>query len=236
MYSVIEAKDGQQGLERAIEHVPDLIISDVMMPKMDGYELCNKLKNDERTSHIPIILLTARAGMESKIEGLETGADDFITKPFDPEELMVRVRNLIEQRKKLQEKFLKKVRKLGLEQMLELENDELTSMDQRLLQKVTVYIIENLSETDLNVESLGMQISLSTRQLHRKIVALTGDTPNKLIRSIRLHRAAELLRSKTGNVTEIAYEVGFNNLSWFAKCFKEEFGVLPSDFADSEII
>ena len=236
IYRIIEAKDGNQGLEQAIEHIPDLIISDVMMPKMDGLELCDKLKTDERTSHIPIILLTARAGMESKIEGLETGADDFITKPFDPEELMVRIRNLIEQRKKLQAKFLKKIRKLGLEQMLELENDELTSMDQRLLQKVTTYIIKNLSETDLSVESLGNHTALSTRQLHRKIIALTGDTPNKLIRSIRLHRAAELLRSKTGNVTEIAYEVGFNNLSWFAKCFKKEFGVLPSDFADKKII
>jgi len=197
---------------------------------MDGYELCNNLKTDERTSHIPVILLTAKAAMEDKLEGLETGADDFITKPFDPQELQTRIRNLIELRIKLQERFMRNIRKLGMDHLMDLETPDLTSMDQQFLQKALKLVVENISDPELNVEKLGSELSLSRRQLHRKLVAITGDNPNKFIRSIRLNRAAELLKSKTGNVTEIAFEVGFNNLSYFAKSFKEEFGILPSEY------
>jgi CheY-like chemotaxis protein len=231
-YRMLEGGSGKQGLEKALEHVPDLVLTDVMMPEMDGFELTRRLKTDERTSHIPIILLTARAGMESRIEGLETGADDFITKPFDPQELMVRIRNLIQQRKKLQEKLTRMIRRSGIGQITEMDVEAYPSIDRKFLQKVTTYILDHLPDAELDVESLSEATFLSSRQLHRKIIALTGDTPNKFIRSIRLYRAAKMLKSKTGNVTEIAFEVGYNNLSWFAKCFKEEFGVLPSEFSD----
>ncbi len=229
-YNISEARDGEEGFNKATERIPDLIISDVMMPRMDGYELCEKLKTDERTSHIPVILLTARASTESRIEGLETGADDFITKPFDPLELQTRITNLINQRKKLLKRFMKNVRKMGIEQLLMLDTPDLTSMDQNFLQKAIEYIMENISDPNINVELLGEKMALSRRQLQRKIMGITGNSPNKFIRSIRLNRAAELILNQTGNVTEIAYEVGFNNLSWFAKSFKEQFGVLPSEY------
>jgi len=232
-YRVIEAENGRLGLEHAIEFVPDLIISDVMMPRMDGFELCAKLKSDERTSHIPVILLTARATVESKIEGLETGADDFITKPFDAPELLVRIRNLIKQRKTLQSWLLKNTKRSGIEQLFNIDTPGLASMDQQFYQKVLQIIINNLSNPDFTVEKLASNISLSHSQLHRKMVALTGQPVNQLIRTIRLARAAELLASKTATVTEIAFDVGFSNLSYFSKCFKEQFGVLPSEYSNN---
>ena len=229
-YWITQAVDGKMGLDKAIEQVPDLVISDVMMPKMDGFQLSQNLKTDERTSHIPIILLTARASIESRIEGLETGADDFITKPFDPLELLTRIKNLIQQRKTLQERFMKNVQKIGIDQLMTFDTPDLTSMDQSFIQKVTEYIIQDISNFDFNVEMLGAKMALSRRQLQRKLIGITGQPPSMFIRSVRLNRAAELLRNKTGNVTEIAYDVGFSNLSWFAKSFKEQFGVLPSEY------
>jgi len=229
-YRITQAVDGEMGLDKATEQIPDLVISDVMMPKMDGYKLCQNLKTDERTSHIPIILLTARASMESKIEGLETGADDFITKPFEPQELLARIKNLIIQRKLLHERFTKNIQEMGIDQLVKFDTPDLTSMDQSFLLKVTEYIIQNISNLEFNVEMLGDKMALSSRQLQRKLIGITGHSPNMFIRSVRLNRAAELLRNKAGNVTEIAYDVGFNNLSWFAKSFKEQFGVLPSEY------
>jgi len=228
-YNVIEAEDGRKGVDRAFEDIPDMIISDVMMPVMDGYEFCKTVKTDERTSHIPVILLTARASTESKLEGLETGADDFITKPFDPQELLTRIKNLIELRKNLQERFMRNFRKLGLEHLMDLETPDMKSTDQNFMQKAIRLVLENIADPDLNVEKLSADLAVSRRQLHRKMVAITGDSPNRFIRTVRLNRAAELLKNKSGNVTEIAYEVGFNNLSYFAKSFKEEFGILPSE-------
>jgi len=229
-YRISEAIDGKMGLEKAIEAIPDFILSDVMMPKMDGFELCKKLKTDERTSHIPIILLTARAGKESKIKGLETGADDFITKPFDNDELLIRIKNLIEQRKELNERFMKNINKIGFDQFMKFDSADFSSVDKNFLKKATRYIMTNISEPDLNVELLAEMMALSRRQLQRKFIGITGNSPGKFIRSIRLNRAAELIAGKSGNITEIAYEVGFNNLSWFAKSFKEQFGVLPSEY------
>jgi len=168
--------------------------------------------------------------MESKIEGLETGADDFITKPFELQELLTRINNLLKQRILLQQSFMRNVQKMGIDQLITFDTPDLTTMDQSFLQKVTEYIIQNISNFDFNVEMLGDKMALSRRQLHRKLIGITGHPPNMFIRSVRLNRAAELLRNKTGNVTEIAYDVGFNNLSWFAKSFKEQFGVLPSEY------
>ena len=229
-YRISESVNGKTGLEKAIKEIPDLVISDVMMPEMDGFELCKKLKTDERTSHIPIILLTAKAGKESKIEGLETGADDFITKPFDVDELLIRIKNLIEQRNKLHERFMKNINKIGFGKPMKFDIPDFSAVDQIFLQKATKHIRQNISDPDMNVEILAERMALSRRQLQRKMMGITGNSPNKFIRSVKLNRAAELLASKTGSVTEIAYEVGFNNLSWFAKSFKEQFGVLPSDY------
>jgi len=230
LYQILEAQDGEKGLKLAIETLPDLIISDVMMPKIDGFELCKKLKIDERTSHIPVILLTARAGMESKIEGLETGADDYITKPFDARELLVRINNLLELRQKLRERFIKDAEQIGLSTLIDLPEADISSMEQKFLQKAIGIVNTNLSDPEFSVKIFCAEMAMSNMQLHRKLVAVTGQTANRFIRSYRLNHAAKLLEKSTGNVTEIAYEVGFNNLSWFAKCFQEQFGMSPSEY------
>jgi signal transduction histidine kinase/ligand-binding sensor domain-containing protein/DNA-binding response OmpR family regulator len=221
---VIESLDGQDGLEKALRVIPDLIISDVMMPRMDGFALCARLKTDERTSHIPVILLTARASAESKIAGLETGADDYIAKPFAARELQARVKNLIEQRRKLRERFRK-------EAALQPHVMAVTSTDEKFLQKALAVVEARMSDEDFSVEIFGREVGMSRVQLHRKLRALTDHSASEFIRTLRLHRAAQLLVQHGGNVTEVAYEVGFNNLSYFAKCFHQQFGVSPSAYA-----
>jgi len=224
-YLIIEAIDGEMGLEKAIEKIPDLVISDVMMPKMDGYELCKKLKADDRTNHIPVILLTAKAAMEDKLEGLETEADDFLTKPFDPQELLVRIGNLIRQRKKLQEKYK------GRFVFTEInEKEEIISADEKFLKNAGQFVEQNLSDPELSVESFAQQMAMSQSQLYRKLKGVIDLSPNEFIRSLRLQRAAQLLLKRTGNVAEIAYEVGFNNPSYFSECFQKQFGKLPSEY------
>jgi len=224
-YRVAEAIDGEMGLEKAIQKIPDLVISDVMMPKMDGMEFCKKVKADERTSHVPVILLTAKASMEDKLEGLETGADDFLTKPFDPQELLIRVSNLISQREKLKEKY--KSRFVFAEPKAE---KELLSADDKFLQKASDFIELNLSDSGLNVERFAQHMAMSQSQLYRKLKALTDLSPNEMIRSVRLQRAAKLLLHHRGNIAEIAYEVGFSNPSYFSECFQKQFGKLPSEY------
>jgi signal transduction histidine kinase/DNA-binding response OmpR family regulator len=229
-YQIITAENGKIGTETAIEHTPDLIVSDVMMPEMDGFELCETLKKDERTSHIPIILLTAKAGQRHKVEGLETGADDYLTKPFDEQELLVRAKNLVEQRRKLQAHFAKMASQ-GNNGMIPLTPNEVavTSTDQRFLEKVSAAIEQNLDNEFFSVEDLASEVAFSRSQLHRKLKALTGKSPNELIREFRLCRAKELLEKGAGNVSEIAMEVGYNSLSYFTRSFKQAFGVSPSE-------
>jgi len=232
-YSVIEAREGEEGLKTAIETIPNLVISDVMMPKMDGFELCAKMKSDERTSHIPVILLTARASEESKIQGLETGADDYLYKPFNHHELIIRVSNLIKQRNKLQEHFAKK---LGLPGSMVMESAEfrVTSMDEKFITRASEIVDKHMSDGEFNIDTLGKLVGMSRSQLHRKLTALVNLSPTAFVRSLRLNRAASLILQKSGTISEIAFEVGFNNLSYFSRSFREQFGVLPSEYTDTQ--
>jgi signal transduction histidine kinase/DNA-binding response OmpR family regulator len=222
-YRILEAVDGEDGWNNSLEHIPDLILSDVMMPRMDGFEFCKKLKTDERTSHIPVILLTAKAVSSDKIEGYEIGADDYIMKPFEPEELKARIKNLIEQRKRLHEHF----RKYGL---FEIEGKSITALDQKFLRKVFELINQRLSDSSLSVESLTEDLALSRSVLYKKMISLTGESPSEFIRSVRLNRAAELIEKNFGNLSEIALEVGFCNPAYFSECFKKHFGIPPSQY------
>jgi DNA-binding response OmpR family regulator len=226
-YRLIEAENGNSGIKIAGEQIPDLVVSDVMMPEMDGYEFCKQMKSDERTSHIPVILLTAKAGMEDKLEGLETGADDFITKPFQPQELLIRVRNLIEQRRKLSDKYRREFEHLSLE-----PDESMSSMDARFMERVKKVLEENLANSDFDVTQFSRMMNLSRSQLHRKLTALFGLSASTFIRIYRLNAAARLLKARTGNVTEVAFEVGFNNLAYFSRCFREQFGVNPSEYPE----
>jgi signal transduction histidine kinase/DNA-binding response OmpR family regulator/streptogramin lyase len=219
-YRIQEAVDGEDGLEQALNHIPDLIISDVMMPKMDGFQLCNKLKTDEKTSHIPIIMLTAKATSKDKIKGYETGADDYIMKPFDAKELKARIQNLIALRRKLQKKFN--------------DNDynvpkELSEVDEKFIKKVLTVINKHKSKEKFSVEELRKETYMSTRHLQRKVMALTGKSPIQLIRSIRLNNARKQIKENKGTIAEIAYNLGFSSPAYFTKCFKDEFGYSPTD-------
>jgi DNA-binding response OmpR family regulator/two-component sensor histidine kinase len=222
-YKILEAVNGEDGWNKSIEQIPDLIVSDVMMPKMDGFKLCDKLKTDERTSHIPVILLTAKAALQDRIEGFETGADDYIMKPFEPDELRARIKNLIEQRKRIHEHF----KKHGL---FEVETKKITPVDQKILKKIFETINQNISDSSLSVESLVKNLSLSRSVLHRKVVSLVGETPGELIRRIRLTKAADLIKQGFGNLSEIALEVGLSNPARFSENFKKQFGISPSQF------
>jgi len=219
-YRIQEAVDGEDGLAQALNHIPDLILSDVMMPKMDGFELCEKLKTDEKTSHIPIIMLTAKATSKDKIEGYETGADDYIMKPFDAAELKVRIKNLIEIRKKLQEKFSSDDYAIP---------KELSSIDELFLNKVLVVINEHISEENFSVELLSKESAMSKEQIYKKLKALTGKSPSLFLRSIRLVRAKKMIKEHKDTISEISYLVGFSSPAYFTKCFNEEFGYPPRD-------
>ncbi|MBE0573045.1 MAG: response regulator [Ignavibacteriaceae bacterium] len=222
-YAVEEAVNGEQGVRMAENIIPDLIISDLMMPKMDGNELTRVLKNDERTSHIPIIILTAKSGQENKIEGLQTGADDYLTKPFDLQELRVRVENLINIRKKLQEKFSKG------EFLSKPVEKKLKSIDEKFLAKVLEVIEKHLSEEEFSIEECSSEVGLSRTHFHKKLRALVGKSPSQYVRTVRLFRAKQMIEEEKGNVSEIAYSVGFSSPAYFSRCFKEEFGYPPRD-------
>ena len=220
-YRILTANDGVQGERMAFEHIPDLVISDVMMPRKDGYELCSALKNNTKTSHVPIMLLTAKAGQSNKMAGLTQGADAYLTKPFDSDELLLRTKNLIEARKKIWEHF----KALDFSNIPDLN---LSSVDDKFLQKVVKIIKENIDNELLSVEDIASQVGFSRAQLHRKLKALTNKGAGQLVNEIRLNKAKTMLSQKVGSVSEIAYSVGYTNLSYFTKSFKEKFGMLPS--------
>ncbi|HRK81357.1 MAG TPA: hybrid sensor histidine kinase/response regulator transcription factor [Saprospiraceae bacterium] len=223
-FRVIEAADGQEGLEKALEHIPDLIVSDVMMPRMDGLELCDALKNDERSSHIPIVLLTAKADLDSRIAGLRRGADDYLAKPFHREELLLRAGNLLLQRQRLRERYA------SLEPLPAAVPDPGIEIEDAFLLKIRHLAEPRLTDADFDIDQLAKLAGMSRSQMFRKIKALTGKSPSVFIRDIRLQRAQELLRTTTKNVTEIAYEVGFSTPAYFSDAFVEAFGVRPSQF------
>ena len=225
-FYILQSENGNEGIMSAFDNMPDMIISDVMMPEMDGFEFCTAVKTDPMISHIPVILLTAKASGESKIEGLETGADDYLTKPFDKRELQVRVKNLIEQRRRLREKFRKDI-------IIQPREITVTSLDEQFLQKAVNAVETHFADPDFDTTSFSREVGISRKLLHTKIKALTGMTSGEFIRTLRLKRAAQLFSRGSGNVSEIAYEVGFNNLSYFAKTFKETFGTSPSKFVKS---
>jgi signal transduction histidine kinase/ligand-binding sensor domain-containing protein/DNA-binding response OmpR family regulator len=225
-YQIMEAEDGKAGVSLALESVPDLIISDIMMPEMDGYKLCELIKTNELTSHIPIILLTAKADRESKLTGLETGADDYLSKPFDADELKLIVRNRIEERRKMRERFSR-------EMILRPRQIAITSLDEKFLAKVLAIIEKNMDNELFSIDELSREVGYSNMHFYRKIKALAGQQPSQFVRTIRLKRAAELLAKNSDNVSQIAYSVGFSSLSYFNKCFKEQFGVTPGKYADT---
>jgi signal transduction histidine kinase/DNA-binding response OmpR family regulator len=226
-YSVIEAKNGREGIEKAGNVIPDLIISDIMMPEVDGYELCRAVKSDVSTSHIPVILLTARASEESIVQGLETGADDYVTKPFNTRVLRARIANLIELRRQLQ-------LNLNREMFFQPSMVKVSNIDREFLGDLESVLEKNLSDPDFNVEELSRRLYMSRTTVYRKIQALSGESPTDFIRYYRLKRAAQLLKSNFGSITEVAFEVGFNSRAYFTKCFKEKFHQLPSEYITSQ--
>jgi len=220
---VQEAKDGVEGLEKAQEIIPDLIISDIMMPRLDGYGVAKGLKEDERTSHIPVVLLTSKASDESRIAGLELGVDDYLLKPFNAKELEIRIANLIEQRRRLRERFSSAT-------IIRPNEVSAVSIDQVFLKKVLEAIETHLADEQFGVEALADHAGMSVNHLNRKLSALVDQTAGKLIRSMRLQRAADLLKQKAGNISEIAYDTGFNNHTSFYRSFKKQFGMTPSEY------
>jgi ligand-binding sensor domain-containing protein/signal transduction histidine kinase/DNA-binding response OmpR family regulator len=225
-FAVCSVANGLEGFKKANEALPDIIISDVMMPEMNGVELCSRLKNSERTSHIPVILLTARTGLFFHVEGLETGADDYITKPFNLNQLEARVWNLLEMRQKLRERYSREI-------TLQPKNVAITSPDEKFIERVMHFIELNMDNSALSVEELGREVGMSQPTLYRKIKALTNQNTVEFIRSVRLKRAAQLLREDKFNVSEVAYMTGFTHLDYFRKCFKEQFGTTPSTYIRS---
>jgi CheY-like chemotaxis protein len=221
-YRLDFAYNGEAGIEHALENVPDLIMSDVMMPSKDGFEVLEMLKNDERTSHIPIILLTARADVQSRLSGLRRGADAYLSKPFHQEELLVTVENLLELRRKLQAKY---------SQWEAVPGDPAaapgTDPEDAFLQKLRSVVEANLSDPDFEMPQLGRALAMSRSQIYRKVKALTGKSPSLFIRSIRLHHGRHLLQTTDLTVSEIAYEVGYSALNNFSDAFLEEFGERP---------
>ena len=224
-FRIQSASNGREAWQKISELMPDIIVSDVMMPEMDGNELCRWVKTDKRTSDIPMILLTARQAVEDKVEGLTIGADDYVTKPFNVEILILRMRKLIDLSKKRKAKSL-----------IDPEPSEIaiTSLDEKLVENAIKYVEANIGRCDLSVEELSRGLGMSRVHLYKKLLQITGKTPIEFIRVIRLKRAAQMLRESQQNVSEIAYQLGFNNPKYFSKYFKDEFGVLPSVYQERE--
>ena len=219
------AYNGQEGIDKALEIVPDIIVSDVMMPEKDGLQVCDALKNDIRTSHIPIILLTAKADIQSKIAGLKRGADAYLPKPFHQEELLIQMYNLIHQRKKLQQRY-------QAELTVSTPEESGGDLEDSFLKEIRSLVEENIAKADFDISWLASQVHMSRSQLFRKIKALTGISPSIFVRKIRLQKARTLLLTTQLNISEITYDVGFSSPAFFTRIFREEFGQSPTEMRE----
>lgn len=226
-FNISEAENGEEGIKVASEINPDLIISDVMMPSMDGMEFCSKIKSNWMTSDIPVILLTAKASVESKLEGLEIGADDYLTKPFDSRELFARIKNLLEQRKRLRDKYNKNLDLLT-------ETSKLNAADSEFINKTLDLLEKNIDKTNFGTEQLAKELFVSRTQLHRKIMTITGQPPGEFVRIFKLKRAAQLLLDGKFSVTQVAYEIGFSSPAQFTRAFTKQFDCVPSEFSSRQ--
>ncbi|RMF23984.1 MAG: helix-turn-helix domain-containing protein, partial [Bacteroidetes bacterium] len=226
-YSLEVAFNGQQGLDKARKLLPDLVLSDVMMPEMDGFELCRKLKTEELTCHIPVVLLTAKADEHSRFQGLETGADHYLSKPFSERELEIVLRKSLEQRRRMQAKWRRALEAPYLAPNPAHPSEE---HDRRFLEKIRTIILENIQDSDFSVQDLAQRAATSRSQLHRKLKALTDFSPQQFIRKIRLDKARRLLRETDLSIAHIALECGFNDASYFARIFSKEIGQTPTAF------
>ena len=222
-YRIEVANDGDQGITLALQTIPDLIICDVMMPEKDGYEVCKILKEDFRTNHVPIIMLTAKADIDSKISGLEFGADAYITKPFDKRELLVRIDKLIENRQKLKDKFSDVIYSSS-------NNEKPKGLNEIFLHKLLENLGKNYHDESYGIDQLCLDSGISRTQLHRKLIALTGNTTSDFIRHYRVKKAKEFLLSSDITISEIAYQVGFRDPNYFTKSFAKEIGITPSQY------
>lgn len=227
-YRVEEASDGKMALEMACKIIPDLIISDVLMPEMNGIELCNELKNDERTSHIPVIILTARTSLIHKVEGIDSGADEYLIKPFNLELLKAKIRNLIESREQLRKKYSREI-------TLQPENIVISNSDEKFLQRMTAILEEGISNPEFNVNHLIKEVGMSRTVLYRKIKAVTNMSIIDFIVNYRLNKAAILLKTSNNNISEIAYEVGFSDPKYFSRAFRKKFGLTPKKYGNGDL-
>ncbi|HOZ84494.1 MAG TPA: response regulator [Niabella sp.] len=226
-YSVFQAEDGMAGLDLAFEQIPDLVITDVAMPVMDGYQFCTSLKADIRTSHIPVIMLTAKTEVDQHVEGLECGADLYLTKPFSIKVLQSYIKNLLNAKETLRKYFSQKV-------LIEPLNIEIGSVDKNFMEKLLAIINLNISNPDFHINDLSRLIGMSTTVLYKKFNALTQMPVAEFIKSFRLKKAALLLKDKSLNISEVAWQVGFNDRKYFSKEFKKYFGYTPSDQPDTD--
>jgi signal transduction histidine kinase/DNA-binding response OmpR family regulator len=225
-YAILEAPNGKVGLKLAFNHLPELIICDVMMPEMDGIELCRRIREDSRTSHIAVILLTARTAAEQKVEGFKAGANDYITKPFSFEVLESRIENLVKMRALSHEQFQNHLD-------IKVSDIQVASVDEKLVKDAVKVVEDNLTNEDFSVEAMSKMLGMSRVHLYKKLFSLTGKTPIEFIRFIRIKRAAQLLEKSGLSVSEVAYKVGFSNPKYLAKYFRDVYGMLPSEFVSS---
>lgn len=225
-YAILEAGTGQEGWEIAISELPDLIITDVMMPEMDGNEFCRNLKNDERSSHIPVIMLTAKIAVEQQVEGLESGADLYLTKPFSIQVLQSYITNLLRSKEILRQLYSQKI-------FLEPLNVEIGTVDKKFMERLMSIVERNLSNADFDIPALSKEVGMSKAVLYKKFQALAKVPIGEFIKSMRLKKATLLLTNDKFNVAEVAWEVGFNDRKYFSREFKKFFGKSPSEYVSS---
>lgn len=227
-YQVLESANGADGLATATAQIPDIVISDVMMPEMDGLQFCQALKTDERTSHIPVVLLTAKSSQTDHVSGLETGADLYLTKPFSTKVLALNVRNLIASREKMREHFSRQLQTAAV-----IPDALPNSLDNAFLEKVMALVEEHMDDPEFGVEMLARKVAMSQPVLYKKLKAVTNMSVNDFVKSLRLKKAAALIRTRQHTVYQVAYMVGYNDRKYFSREFKKQFGKTPSEFAEA---